>query len=131
MTIGAAVLIVFAFAVVTVGCGSDTTDDGASRCESVPELVAQYLDVVLLPGMTLEDAVAVRSADGDDRYMIAANVDGEAAVWFADADDVAGVVWSVNEHAVEVSEVAKPPDVAGSWSEDDMEAVEAARSCLP
>ena len=47
MTIGAAVLIVFAFAVVTVGCGSDTTDDGASRCESVPELVAQYLEAAL------------------------------------------------------------------------------------
>jgi hypothetical protein len=60
--------------------------------------------------MTLGDAVA-----------------GEPAVWFAGVNGEAGVVWSVNDHAVDVSEVGKA-HAGGSISDDD---VEAALSCLP
>ena len=82
--------------------------------------------MVLSPGMTLGDAVAVRSTD-DSVYIIAASVDGQPAVWFASVDSDAGVVWSVNQHAVDVSEVGKAQ--AGRLiSIDD---VEAAVSCLP
>jgi hypothetical protein len=77
--------------------------------------------------MTLGDAVAVRSTDDDSVYIIAANVGGEPAVWFAGVNGEAGVVWSVNDHAVDVSEVRKA-HAGGSISDDD---VEAALSCLP
>jgi hypothetical protein len=92
-----------------------------------PDIAAEFLDAVLSPGMTLGDAVAVRSTDGDGDYITAANVGGEPAVWFAGVDGDAGVVWSVNEHAVDVSQAGKAQDAGGSISDDD---VEAALSCL-
>ena len=122
----AAVFVVFAF--VAAGCDSDTPGgDASSRCESAPKVATEFLDVVLSPGMTLGDAVAVRSTDDDSVYIIAANVGGQPAVWFASVDNDAGVVWSVNQHAVDVSEVGKA-QTGGSISDDD---VEAALSCLP
>src|SRR5687768_16932109 len=74
--------LVVALTLAVVGCGGESSSEGASsRCEPLPSAAAEHLGFALSSGTRLVDPVAVRSDDFEHVYMVAARVDGQPAVW--------------------------------------------------
>jgi hypothetical protein len=61
------------------------------------------------PGLSLGDPAAVPLTHTDFDYLVAANIDGQPAVWAMRGSDDAGYVVAVNEHAEDVSGIAQIP----------------------
>lgn len=108
--------LVSILALAVTGCSSDTASEGSSRCQALREPALEYLQAMVPSG--LDDPVYVPDPDGT--YFIAAMVDGEPALWgMSDLDS--GVVWSVNQHAADVSQIGRSRPITG----DDDGAAEA------
>ena len=113
--------------VAASGCGADSADSESHRCVPLSAAAADALRSVLKHGLELHDPVAVRSDDYLDPpiYMVAAVVDGEAALWAMTSLDGSADIYSANDHAYSISDVGYSDPVGGAISERDDGAAEA------
>lgn len=122
--------LVAALTLAIVGCGGDSSSEGASsRCEPLPSAAAEHLGFALSSGTRLVDPVAVRSDEFEHVYMVAARVDGQPAVWAMNQLGGFGLIISVNDHAYDVSRMGRGEDLRDPITEDT-DGVAEALSCV-
>jgi hypothetical protein len=118
MTLARVGLLVVALALAASGCGgssdeaSDTTSESPSvACETLPKPAADFLESALY-GKQLVGPVMVPSEVGFGAvYLVAGRVDGQPALWAMDKLDGGGLIFSVNDHAYDVSEMGRSEDL--------------------
>jgi hypothetical protein len=121
-------LFVIVLTLSVAGCGSSGNGDASeaiARCESLTVEAGKLLEATLPSGSRLVDPVAVRSHDFTSVYFVAAYVDGEPALWVMNRLDGTGLIYSVNDHAFDVSGMGRSEDLADPITEDDDGASEA------
>jgi len=118
-TAGGVCSVLAVLLVTASGCGADSADRESQRCEPLPVAAAAALRSVLKPGVELRDPVVVRSEGYPDPplHMVAAVVDGAAALWAMTRLDGSGGIYASNDHAWSVSNVAYSNPVGGTAAE--------------
>lgn len=122
--------LVLALALVMSGCGDSSSEEGSAsdRCEPLPTAAAEHLGSAL-DGKKLVGPVAVRSDDYEHVYFVAARVDGSPALWAMNRLDGVSLILSVNDHAYDVSQMARGENTDANVTESDDGASEAL-SCV-
>ena len=110
---------------LVAGCGgTDKSTSSSSRCEAMPAAAADFLESALY-GKQLVGPVAVRSDDFEHVYFVAGRVDGEPALWAMNQLDGSGLIYSINQHAYDVSHMGFGDTTDAHLTEDDDGASEA------
>jgi hypothetical protein len=113
------VLLVVAFALAAGGCGGSSDEEASeaasespsAACETLPKSAADFLESALY-GRQLVDPVMVPSEVGfGPVYMVAGRVEGQPALWAMDKLDGGGLIFSVNDHAYDVSNMGRSEDL--------------------
>ena len=102
------VLLALALNLAVAGCGSSGNggaSEDISRCEDLTVEAGKLLSDTLPTGSRLVDPRAVRSHDFKSVYFVAAYVDPKPALWVMNRLDGTGLIYSVNYHALDVSEM--------------------------
>jgi hypothetical protein len=109
--------------------GSETEQSPVSdRCEPLPIAAVEHLGAAL-DGKRLVDPVAVRSNDFEHVYFVAARVDGSPALWAMNQLDGYSLILSINDHAYELTQLARGEGTDAHVTESDDGASEAL-SCV-
>ena len=122
--------LVVAVVLFVSGCGGSSSGESSAsdRCEPLPTAAAEHLGGAL-DGKKLVDPVVVRSDDFEHVYFVAARVDGSPALWAMNRLNGVSLILSVNDHAHDVSGMARGEGTDAHVTESDDGASEAL-SCV-